>query len=80
MSWLKEKVRYLHGTFHSSEVIWWARIQFVLLVVYQALQVVDLSLFISDHRLFQAYLFVNALVSEYLRRRNATYDENGNIK
>ncbi len=79
-SWIKQEYRYLHSTFHSSEVILWARVQYVLLALYTALQYVDLSQFISDHRLLQIYIFVNALTSELLRRRNAEYDPDGSMR
>jgi hypothetical protein len=78
--WIKDEARYLHNTFHSSEVILWARAQYVLLIVYTALQQVDLSALISDHRLLQIYIFANALISESLRRRNAEYNPDGSIK
>lgn len=77
---VKDEFAYLHGTFHSSEVILWARAQYILLIVYEALQQVDLSLLISDHRLLQGYIFANALISESLRRRNAEYNDDGSLK
>jgi hypothetical protein len=80
IAWIKQEYAYIHSTFHSSEVILWARAQYVLLAVYTALQQVDLSAIISDHRLLQFYIFANALVSEFLRRRNAEYHEDGSIK
>jgi len=77
---IKAELGYLHSTFHSSELIWWARAQYVVLIVYTALQSVDLSEIISDHRLLQCYIFVNALISESLRRRNAEYNPDGSIR
>lgn len=79
-TWIKQEYAYLHGTFHSSEVILWARAQYILLAVYTALQMVDLSALISDRKLLQGYIFANALISELLRRRNAEYNENGSIR
>lgn len=78
--WVKDECRYLWSTFHSSEVIIWARAQYILLVVYEALQQIDISAFISDHRLLQIYIFINALMSEWLRRRNAEYNPDGSIR
>ena len=77
---VKDEASYLHSTFHSSEVIWWARAQYVLLIVYTALQQVDLSAIISDHRLLQFYIFTNAIISESLRRRGAEYNSDGSIR
>jgi hypothetical protein len=77
---VKDELSYLHSTFHSSEVIWWARTQYILLAVYEALQTVDLSAIISDHRLLQIYIFANALASELLRRRGAEYNSDGSMR
>lgn len=78
--WIKQEWSYLYGTFHSSETIWWARAQYVFLAVFEALQQIDISAFISDHRLLQCYIFVNAIATEFLRRRNAEYDPDGSIR
>lgn len=72
--WIKNEVDYLGG------LIVWARLQYILLIVYTALQQVDLSLFISDQHLLQGYIFINAITSECLRRHNAEYDDSGSIK
>lgn len=61
-------LRRFHATFHDSEIILWARAQFLLLAMYEGLQSVDMSAIISDHRLLQGYIFVNAVVTEMLRR------------
>lgn len=79
-TWVKSELSYLHSTFHSSEVILWARAQYVLLAVFTALQSVDISALISDRHILQGYIFANALISEFLRRRNAEYNPDGSIK
>lgn len=58
-----------HASFRSSETILWARAQFVLFAVYTALQQVDMTAFISDHRLLQGYILANGIIAELLRRR-----------
>lgn len=74
-----ENIKYyggrFHASFHNSETILWARIQIILGLIITALQVVDISLFISDKRLLQGYLFANAFITEYLRRRNSDFGE-----
>jgi hypothetical protein len=62
-------------SFHDSEVILWARLQFLLLALYTALQSVDMSQVISDGHLLQGYMFTNAFVTELLRRRNAEWKQ-----
>jgi len=78
--WIKDEYAYLHGTFHDSEVILWARAQYILLALYTALQSVDVSQIVSDRHLLQGYIFTNALVSELLRRRKAEYNPDGTLK
>jgi hypothetical protein len=58
-----------HASFRSSETILWARLQFVFFAFYTAAQQVDMTAFISDHRLLQCYILVNGFVAELLRRR-----------
>jgi hypothetical protein len=43
--------------------------QFVFFAFYTAAQQVDMTAFISDHRLLQCYILVNGFVAELLRRR-----------
>jgi hypothetical protein len=58
-----------HASFRGSETILWARLQFVFFCFYTAAQQVDISAFISDHRLLQGYILMNGFVGELLRRR-----------
>jgi hypothetical protein len=62
------KLREFHASFHDSEVILWARSQYLMLAIYTALQSVDMSAIISDRHLLQGYIFANAMVTELLRR------------
>lgn len=58
-----------HESFHGSEVILWARCQYIFFLVYTGVQVMDMSLFITDKHLLQGYMFMNAIVTEATRRR-----------
>lgn len=80
MSWLKDECRYLYGTFHSSEVIWWSRIQVAVGTVWVALQGVDVSPVITNPKWLLYWVIFSNLVNEGLRRRRAEYDHNGDIK
>jgi hypothetical protein len=62
------QLRNFRDTFHGSEVILWARVQFLLGSAYVALQGVDMSVFISDRHLLMGYIFANGLITEMLRR------------
>jgi len=80
MNWVKDKYRYIHGTFHASEVILWARIQVLAGVIWVALQGVDVSPVISNPKYLVWWIIFSNLVNEALRRRRAEYDHDGNIK
>jgi len=67
--------RSFHASFHDSEVILWARLQFLFLAIYESLQMVDISAFISDHRMLQIYIVMNGIVGEYTRRRREKWKE-----
>lgn len=69
------QLRKFQATFHDSEVILWARAQFLLLALYQGLQAVDMSEVISDRHLLQGYVFVNAVVTELLRRNREEWKQ-----
>ncbi len=72
--WEHTKAYYqrFHDSFHGSDTIVWARAQILLGAAYTALQGVDISAFVTDRHLLQYYIFANALITEMLRRRNAT--------
>lgn len=69
------QLRKFHGSFHASEIILWARVQFLLGSVLVALQGVDMSVFISDRHMFMIYLFANGLITEMLRRRREDWKD-----
>lgn len=58
-----------HASFHDSDTIVWARAQFVFLGIYTALQSVDMTLIVADKHLLQGYVFINAFITEMLRKR-----------
>lgn len=65
-----------HASFHDSDTLVWARAQFAFLGIYTAMQSVDMSLIIADKHLLQGYIFVNAFVTEMLRRRGEDWKSN----
>jgi len=69
---IKYRWAQFHASFHDSETILWARAQFLFFAVYEGLQQVDMSAFVSDHRLLQGYFLLNGIIAEYARRRRAT--------
>jgi hypothetical protein len=66
---------YFVGSFHRSEVIFWARFQLLLGSAFVAIQGVDMSEFISDRHLLQGYIFANAMITELLRRHRSDFGE-----
>lgn len=62
------------ASFHDSEVILWARLQYIIFLVYTGLQAVDVSVFISDKRMLQGYILFNAMMTEVMRRHRADFD------
>jgi len=69
IEFIRNRWHEFHASFHSSEVILWARLQFLFFALYTGMQGVDMSAFISDKRLFQLYLLANGVIGEYARRR-----------
>lgn len=58
-----------HESFHDSEVILWARIQFIAGAAYAVLSTSDLSPVISNPKYLWGWMMFNSFVTEYLRRR-----------
>lgn len=79
-SFLKDKIAYLYSTFHGSETILLARFNMAVGSIYAALQLVDVSGLDIDKKWVTAWIVGNGALQEWLRRRNATYDEDGGIK
>lgn len=55
-------------SFHDSEVIFWTRLQVILLPVLFGLHTVDWSPFITDKHILIGYIAFNAIFTEILRR------------
>ena len=68
IQFLRNRTSEFHATFHDSEVLLWARSQYLMLALYQGLQAIDISVFISDRHILQGYIFANAVITEMLRR------------
>ena len=56
------------ASFHGSETIIWARIQYVFGMLLVAVNSVDLSPYITDRHLLLAYMLCNAMITEVLRK------------
>lgn len=67
--------RYFYDTFHGSETILWARAQYIFFLVYTGMQAADVSVFISDHRMLQCYIIMNAIITEATRRRREQWQQ-----
>jgi len=67
------QLRNFHASFHDSEVILWARLQFLFGVAFVSLQGVDMSSIISDKHLLAGYIFANGFITETLRRSRAEW-------
>jgi hypothetical protein len=70
-----QQLRRFHDSFHDSEIIVWARLQFMFGSAFVALQGVDMSVFISDRHMLMGYIFFNGLVTEVLRRNREDWKQ-----
>jgi hypothetical protein len=81
--WITDEFWYLHGTFHDSSVIAFARLNAMLGVLWVSLQGVDVSAMkiFHDHPEYLVYyiIFSNG-VNEMLRRNGASYGDDGKLK
>lgn len=79
--WDKVKAWYLvvHGTFHDSEVILWARVQVALGVVAGVLVSTDLSTLFDNPKVLTGYLLLNGLATEMLRRNRSAVQPDGSF-
>lgn len=64
-------INFIKNWFWRSETIAWARLQVAFGIVWGVLAVTDLSPLLSGKWL-TIWLILNGVVTEYLRRRNAT--------
>jgi hypothetical protein len=56
------------ASFHGSETIIWARVQYFFVLLLTAVNSVDLSPFITDRQLLVVYMLINAVVTEAVRK------------
>lgn len=73
----RDRYQQFHASFHDSEVILWARLQFLFFAFYTALQTIDINQFITDKRMMQIYILINGVVGEYARRRREEWKDPG---
>jgi hypothetical protein len=79
-SYLKDKIVYLYETFHGSETIVLARFNTAAGCLATGLLLLDPNSFGLDPRWVTGWTAANGVLAEYLRRRNASYDDDGSIK
>jgi hypothetical protein len=77
---LKDTYDYVHGSFHGSEVILWSRLQIMIGAGWLSLQGQDLSPILHEPKYILYYAIGSNFINEMLRRRKATYDDDGSIK
>jgi hypothetical protein len=80
IQFLRDKYNYVHGTFHGSETILWARINMFIGAAFAAAQATDLSPIFANPKYLTFWLVFSNLVTEMGRRRNAEYEPDGKIK
>jgi hypothetical protein len=72
-NFVRDKCIWVYFSFHNNETIIWARIQILLGSAWLALSNSDLSVFIENPKILGYWMFLNGFVSEYLRRRGASF-------
>lgn len=72
-NFVRDKCIYAYFSFHNNETIIWARIQVALGAAWLALSGTDLSVFIENPKILGGWMFLNGFISEYLRRRGASF-------
>lgn len=77
---LKDKIAYLYSTFHGSETILLARFNMAIGSLYAGAQLIDVGGLDIDKKWVTAWIVGNGALQEYLRRRNASYDDDGSMK
>lgn len=68
-----------HRSFHSSSVIWFARLQILLGAVWGALTATDLAPLIGNPKYVTAWLVFSGIVTEFGRRSNTVVDGDGRL-
>jgi len=76
---VKTSATSFHRSFHSSGVIWFARIQVLGGAVWGVLVATDLSPLISDPKVLTGWLIFSGLVTELSRRSNTYEDDDGHL-
>lgn len=77
---IKSTVTYTYASFHGSEVIGFSRLNVMLGSMWFAFQGVDMSPILTNPKHLMGYIIFSNFVNETLRRRKATYDDDGSIK
>lgn len=77
---IKREWTYLHGTFHDSETILWARVQVILGAVWLGLSQADMAPIINNPKYLSFWMIFNGAVSELLRRSREEFRDDGDRK
>lgn len=77
---LRDKFADLYSTFHGSETILLARFNAMIGSLYVAVAAMDLSPFDLNPKYVAGWVAFNGFLSEYLRRRNAEFNDDGSMK
>ena len=67
-------------SFHSSEVIWWSRVQVAVGAIWLGFSQTDLSPIIRDPKWLTYWLIFNGIVTELFRRHRGEYDDDGKMR
>lgn len=77
---LRDNALAFHRSFHSSAVIWFARLQVLVGAVWTVLIATDLSPVISNPKYVTAWLVMSGLITEMGRRSRTVEDEDGRLR
>lgn len=77
--WIKDTLTVIHETFHGSGSIWLARLNMLGGAMLTGALMLDPSSFGLDPKWVTLWTATNGAIAEYLRRRGATYDPDGNL-
>jgi hypothetical protein len=76
---IKANALAFHRSFHSSGVIWFARIQVLVGAVWAVLTAVDLAPLIGNPKYVTAWLVFSGVVTEMSRRSRSEADDEGHL-
>jgi hypothetical protein len=78
-STIKNTASAAYNSFHGSETILWSRFNMLLGSAWIAIQGQDVSPVLHDPKYILYYAVGSNFINETLRRRGATYDDDGKL-